>query len=187
MNRILVSDIMTRQFVSVDPDTNLLECARKMVKKRIGSLLLVKGKTLKGFISTEDILWAVIKKSKDDLSKIKASDISPRKITTIKPDATLEEAVTRIKRFKFHRLPVVKNGEVVGLVTLRDIINFYPELNNQLKEVESIQEETEKLKRVEEARERVIVRDGICEECGSRDALYRVNGLLVCASCMPVA
>jgi CBS domain-containing protein len=184
VNRVLVSDIMTRQIASVDPDTNLLECAKKMVRKRVGSLLLVKDKNLKGLISTQDILWAVVKKSKEDLSKIKASDISPRKIMTIRPDATLDEAVTKIKRYKFHRLPVIKNGEVIGLITLRDILNFYPELNVHLKEVESIQEETDKLKRLEEAKERVVFRDGICEECGNRDALYRIDGTLVCASCM---
>jgi len=184
MNRVLVSDIMTRQITSVNPDTNLLECARIMVRKRSSSLLLIKDKLLKGFISTEDILWAIVKKSKEDLSKIKASDISPRKIVTIQPDATIDEAVSRIKRFKFHRLPVVKNGEVIGLITMRDILNFYPELNTQLKEVQAVREETEKMRRLEGAKERIIFRDGICEECGSRDMLYRVNGVLVCASCM---
>ncbi|MGA7896736.1 MAG: CBS domain-containing protein [Candidatus Nanoarchaeia archaeon] len=175
---------MTRQITSVDPDTTLLECAKKMVSKKIGSLLLIKDKSLKGFISNEDILWAVIKKSKEDLSKIKASDISPRKIITIKPEASLEEAVEKIRKFKFHRLPVVKKGEVIGLITTRDILNFYPELNAQFKQVESIKEETEKLKRLGEAEEREVLKDGICEECGSRDALYRANGMLVCASCL---
>jgi len=184
MNRILVSDIMTRQITSVSPDANLLECAKIMVKKRIGSLLLVENKLLKGMITTKDILWAVVKKSKDDLSKIKAFDITPRKIIAIKPEATLEEAIGKIKRFKFHRLPVVKNGELLGLISVRDILNFYPELNTQFREVESIKEETEKMKRLEEAKERVIIRDGICEECGNRDSLYRVNGVLICASCM---
>ncbi len=184
MNRVLVSDIMTRQLASVDPDTSLLECAKKMVKNRIGGLLLVKGKELKGFISTQDILWAIVKKSRDDLSKIKAADISPRKIIAIKPDATLEEAVEKIRKYKFHRLPVVKNGEVIGLITLRDILNFYPELNVHFREVEKIKEETEKIKRLEDARERVVFRDGICEECGERGPLYRINGVLVCASCM---
>jgi CBS domain-containing protein len=140
---------MTRQIASVDPDTNLLECARKMVRKRINDLPLVRDKILKGFISTQDILWAIVKKSKEDLSKIKASDISPRKIMTIRPDASIEEAVWKMKKFKFHRLPVVKNSELLGLITIRDILTFYPELNVHLKEVEFVREETEKIKRLE--------------------------------------
>ena len=184
MNRVLVSDIMTRQINSVSPDTNLLECAKRMVKKKTGSLTLVENKLIKGIITTHDILWAIVKKSKEDLSKIKASDITPRKIIAIKPEASLEEAIDKIKRFKFHRLPVVKNGEILGLISVRDILNFYPELNNQFREVESIKEETDKMKRLEEAKERVVIRDGICEECGSRDSLYRVNETLICSSCM---
>lgn len=174
---------MTREPISISPDTTLLECAKRMVKKRIGSLLLVEGNILKGIITTQDILWAIVKKSKSDLSTIKASDIAPRKIITIQPDATIEEAVKKIKKFKFHRLPVVKNGEILGLITLRDILNFYPELNMQFKEMQSIREETEKMKRLESAKERVVVQDGICEECGGRGSLYRVNGILACSSC----
>lgn len=184
MDRILVSDIMTRQPTSVKPDTDLLECAKKLVRKRVGSLLLVENNVLKGFISTQDILWAIIKKSKDDLSQIKASDISPKKIVTIKPEATIEEAVKKIKKFKFHRLPVIKNKKIIGLVSIKDILNFYPELNAQLKEVEEIKEETEKIKRIEEAKNRAVLRDGICEECGKRGSLYRINGMLVCSSCL---
>jgi len=187
MAKILISDIMTREPISVSPDTNLLDCSKKMVKKKIGSLLLVENKILKGIITTQDILWAVVKKSKSDLSKIKASDIAPRKTVSIQPDSSVEDAVKKIKKFKFHRLPVVKNGEILGLITLRDILNFYPELNTQFKEMDSIREETEKMKRLENARERAVVRDGICEECGERGPLYRINGNLMCSSCSAIA
>ena len=75
MKDVLVSDIMTREPIIIKPTTNLLECARKMVRKRVGSLLLVDKKKLVGFISQKDILWALIKKSKEDLSNIKAITI----------------------------------------------------------------------------------------------------------------
>ena len=46
---------MTREPVIVKPDINLLDCAKKMVRKRVGSLLLVEKKKLVGFISEKDI------------------------------------------------------------------------------------------------------------------------------------
>ena len=184
MNSVLVSDIMTRQPLTAKPDMNLLDCARILTKKKVGSLLLAENRKLKGFISTQDILWAIVKKSREDLSGIKAIDISPRKLVTIKPEATLEDVVRKIKRSKFHRIPVVKNGEIVGLITVRDILNFYPELDPQFKELRNIKEESEKLKRLEGAKERIAVRDGICEECGDRGPLYRMNGMLICSSCL---
>jgi CBS domain-containing protein len=183
MLNVLVSDIMTREPYSVPPETNLLECAQIMIKKRTGSLLLVVGKRLVGIISRRDILWALVKKTQNDLSKIRAIDISPRKIATIKPSKTIEEAIRKIKKFKFERLPVIQNKELVGIITLRDILNFHPEVYPELKEYSEIKEEEAKIKRLQLAKKRKIIRDGICEECGSRDMLVEFNGMLICESC----
>lgn len=180
---IAVADVMTRYPISVLPETNLLECARKMVKKKVGSLLLVTNKKLVGFLSQDDILWALVKKSKSDLSKIKAIDISPRKIATIKPSASIDEAFKKMKKLKFKRLPVIHNGECVGLVTSRDIVNFQPEIYPELKQLADIKEESKKLKRVQRAKSREFMHEGICEECGNTDILYRVDGRLICERC----
>jgi len=183
MKRILVADVMTRDPVTIKPETNLLECARKMVRKRLGSLLIVNKKKLVGFISNHDILWALIKKSEKDLSKIKAIDISPKKIATIKLFSTIDEAVKKMKKVKFYRLPVIKDKELVGMITLKDILNFHPELYEELKEYAQIREESKKIKRIKKAKERII-REGTCEECGNHGAICKVDGLLICESCM---
>jgi CBS domain-containing protein len=181
MDRIIVSDVMTRDPLAVSPDTNLLDCAKKMVKNKTGSLLITNNKRLIGIISHSDILWALIKKSKEDLSKIKAIDISPRKIATIKPDSTIKEAITKMKKVKFKKLPVIKDKKLVGIVTIKDILNFHPELYPELEEFAQIREEQEKLKRLKKSKK---VIEGICEECGNRDFLYRFNGMLVCENCI---
>src|SRR3989344_7343226 len=111
MKKVMVSDIMTRGHILSDVKDSLLDCARKMVRKKVGGLVITDKKKLVGFISTHDILWALIKNPKADLSKIKAIDISPKKIITIKSSATLEEAIEKIKKYGFYRLPVVDNGE----------------------------------------------------------------------------
>ena len=180
MENLLVSDLMTRDPIIIKPETNLLDCSKKMVKKRVGSLLLVENKILVGFISRKDILWALVKKSKQDLSKIKAIDISPKKIATIKPTASIKEALEKMKKFKFPTLPVIFNKNLVGLVTIRDILNFNPQLYPELSEFEQIREEAQKLKRLEKAKKK---REGICEGCGNYDLLYMVHGNLICESC----
>ena len=184
MERVLVSDLMTRQIVKAKPETSLLDCAKIMVRKKVGGLALVKDKKLTGLISDKDILWALVKKSRKDLSKIKASDISQRKIITIKASATIEEAINKIKKFKLYRAPVVQKGEIIGIITLRDILAFHPEVYSQISQIEKIKEETSKLKRVRQAMGREVVSDGICEECGERESLFRENGMLICASCL---
>ena len=182
MENILVADVMTREPVTAKPEDDLLKCAKKLVKKKVGSLLLVNKKKLIGFIDERDILWALVKKSKKDLSNIKAIDISPKKIITIRPSATVKEAINKMKKLKFERLPVINNNQLVGIITAKDILNFHPELYPELEEFAKIREEVKKLKRIKKAKERSPV-EGICEECGETDFLYRVHGMLICESC----
>lgn len=184
MKRVLVADLMTRNVNTISPDTTLFDAARKMVKHRTGALLITDKKELTGFISNKDILWALVKKSKIDLSKIKSIEISPKKIITIKPGASLEDAINKMKKTKNYRLPVVKNKKLVGIITMKDILNFHPESYEELREISRIREEEEKINRVKKAEKREIVEDGICGECGNRGALYRENGTLICFSCL---
>jgi len=62
MERITVAEIMTQEPVIIDPEKNLLECAKSMVRKHVGALVLVKDKKVVGFLSQKDILWALVKK-----------------------------------------------------------------------------------------------------------------------------
>ncbi|MEM3091095.1 MAG: CBS domain-containing protein [Candidatus Pacearchaeota archaeon] len=182
MKNILVSDLMTREPLIANPNDKILDCAKKMVKKKVGSLILVNKKKLVGFLSEKDILWAIVKKSKKDLAETKAIDISPKKIITIRPNATIREAISKMNKTKFERLPVViKNNEVVGMITARDILNFHPEFYPEFEEFARIREETEKLKKIK--RIKGFLKEGICQECGEKDFLYKMNGRYLCESC----
>jgi CBS domain-containing protein len=183
MENILVADLMTRNPITTKPDTDLLKCAKLMVKKKVGSLLLTERKRLVGFLSEKDILWAITKKPKADLTKIKAIDISPRKIATIRPIAPLKEVISKMKHLRFERLPVIDKGELIGIITIKDILNFNPEIYPEIEEFAQIREETRKLKQIKKAKERKKMQEGICEECGNTDILYRFNGMLICESC----
>ena len=182
---VLVSDLMTRNPATIKPDTNLLECAKIMVRKKVGSLVITDDKkVLLGLVSRRDILWALVKRPKEDLKKIKAIDISPKKIATIKPDATVRDTIKKIKELKFERLPVVKKKYLVGIITVRDILSFQPEIYTELDEFNKIKEESEKLKRVKE--KEISRKDGNCERCGKQNFLQKFNGMLLCNSCMNV-
>lgn len=183
MKDILVSDIMTRMPNTVNPTVNLLECAKIMVRKRVGSLVITEKKNFVGIITIRDILWALVKKSKQDLSTIKAIDISPKKTVTTKPNSTVDETINKMKKLKIERLPVVQKKELVGIITVRDILNFHPEIYPELEEFAKIKEESEKIKRIK-SKNAKLRDEGICEECGNQDVLNRFNGMLICESCM---
>ncbi len=180
MKKIVVADIMTNDFVTISPDLNLLECAKKMVQKKTGSLLIVESQKLIGFLSQRDILWALTKGPNQDLTKIRAIEISPKKIAIIRPNSSVTEAIEKMKRLKFEKLPVIHDNKLVGVLRARDVLNFHPEIYPEIEEAEKIKGESEKLEKIKKTEKR---RDGICEECGNEGILFRVNGMLVCESC----
>ncbi|MBI2056959.1 CBS domain-containing protein [Candidatus Pacearchaeota archaeon] len=180
MKEITVADVMTRNPLTVRPETDLLECIKKMLKNKRGALLITdKNKKLMGFISQKDVLWVLAKKPKQDLKKIKAIDISVKKLITIRPKATLEEALKKMKKYK--RLPVVQKEELVGIVSAKDLLSYNSEFYPELEEFSKIREESEKLKRLKNIRQKNS--EGYCEECGNYSSLSKSGRGLVCEEC----
>jgi CBS-domain-containing membrane protein len=169
---------MTRNFIYTSPETNLRDCAKLLIKKRVGSLIIKEGDKLKGILTEKDIVWAVVKKSKQDLKNIKAKDLMKRKLVTIKPSADITEATEKLKKKKIRRLPVVERGRLIGFLTMKDILKVDPGLFQMIAETIKIKEETEKLKRRTGKNDQ-----GICEECGTYDILYKDDIQSLCESC----
>jgi signal-transduction protein with cAMP-binding, CBS, and nucleotidyltransferase domain len=181
---VKVGDIMTRNFTSIRPEASLIECAKEMIKKHVGSLIIKDVQSLKGILTERDIVWAVVKKQ--DLSKIKAKDIMTRRVVTINPGKDLYEAMVRMSKTKVRILPVVVKDKVIGVVTMKDILRLEPSLFDIAFESVKIKEEGEKVSR----RKAVLsgeaenwIKEGECSECGVYGLLYNVEGKLLCEEC----
>lgn len=177
---VKVGDLMTRNFIFINSEANLQDCARLMVKKRVGSLLIKDDEKLKGILTRKDILWAIVKKSKSDLKNIKVKDLMKRKIITIKPNEDITDAMQKFKKKKVRRLPVIERGKLIGLLTLKDVLKIDPGLFQMITETIKIKEETEKLNRSNINAPR---KQGICERCGDYDILYHDEAQWICESC----
>jgi len=177
---VKVGDIMTRNLITAKPSISIRDAAKLMTKKRVGGLLLTEDNTLKGILTEKDIIWALSKKTKNDLSEVKAEDICAKKLTTIKPSADVTDAIRLMRKKKFRRLPVTIKKKVIGYLTLKDILRIQPELFEIAQEGYIIKEQAEKIKRKNSGEE---FKEGICEECGNYDMLYKEDGRLICESC----
>ncbi|MEM4325698.1 MAG: CBS domain-containing protein [Candidatus Pacearchaeota archaeon] len=182
MRTLMASDIMNPYPITVRPDDNLFECAKKIVKKHVDVLIIAEKDEFKGFITQKDILWAVIKKV--NLLKTKAKDVSPKKVVTIKPSETIEGIIKKMDKFKFYKLPVVQEGKVKGIINMKDIIKLHPDILFNLQEIKSRRDEVKNIKRGKFGEKKVEVYNGICDGCGERRNLYRENGSLLCSSCI---
>lgn len=175
---VKVGDLMTRNFIWVSPATNLQKCAKLMLKKRVGSLIVKEGDKLKGILTEKDIVWVVLKKSKKDLSSIIVGDVMRRKVISIKPSSDIMEALSKMKKKKLRRLPVVENNRVIGMLTVNDILKIDPSLFATISENQKIREESEKLKH-----RKTMRKVAKCEECGETDLVSRDGETWLCQRC----
>jgi CBS domain-containing protein len=178
---VKVGDVMTKRFVSVVSSLNVVECAKIMAKRGVGSLIVSDGQKLKGIMTEGDILLAVAKGI--DLKKTNVGKIMTKKVIGINPSKDISEAMQLMKIKKVRWLPVLADSNVIGLLTEKDILKIQPDLFDIASQNIKIAEEEEKFKRIKAVDEYRWVKEGPCQECGVYDLLYKVSGRYLCATC----
>ncbi len=113
-----VKDIMHPATI-VEPDMSMLEIARLMREKSIGSVL-VRAHPIYGIITERDIVISIIAKGADPKS-IKAKDVMNKLQYTIDASESIQKASELFNLHPIRRLPVVEGGEIIGMITTRDV------------------------------------------------------------------
>ncbi len=118
-----VREVMTGELVAVGPSTNLIEAARAMSTAHAGSVLVMRGDSLAGIFTERDILRALSASSSADAGRVSPIErwMTPDP-TTIGSEATAGEALDVMLSGGFRHLPVVDEGAVVGVVSMRDLV-----------------------------------------------------------------
>ena len=114
-----VRDVMAARLISVDPQMTVAQAATVMGEHRVGSVVVMDGDRLAGIFTERDIVRAL---SQDfDAPHGPISHWMTRDPKTIAPDASLQEALTRMLDGGFRHLPVVDGDRPVGMVSMRDV------------------------------------------------------------------
>lgn len=117
-----VREIMSTQLVAIEPSANVTQAAGAMSAGHTGSVLVLDGGSLVGIFTERDIVRALTSSASADLAR--TSSVA-RWMTadpvTIGPDTTLGEALNQMLFGGFRHLPVIEAGEVVGVVSMRDL------------------------------------------------------------------
>ena len=115
-----VRDVMTESPKTVEPSDTVADAAEKLQSANIGALLVTEGDELKGIVTDRDIVVKAVAEGKD-AQDTKVEEVCSTDVTTIEPDADLDEAVKRMKDADIRRLPVVEDDTPVGIVSLGDL------------------------------------------------------------------
>jgi CBS domain-containing protein len=114
-----VSEIMTPAAVTDRADDTLAEAARKMWEQQTGSLLVMEGEELLGIITERDVLKAVA--TGTALEEVPISEVMTKDVVTAHPGTSLREAAAVMTEKWIRHLPVVERGQVVGILSQRDL------------------------------------------------------------------
>ena len=114
-----VREVMNETLFTVHPSTTVGEAVALMAQHRVGSMLVMDGTRLDGIFTERDTVRA-ISQSHDAPSHSVSSWMTADPIT-VGPDEPVEDALKTMLDRGFRHLPVVKDGEVIGIVSIRDL------------------------------------------------------------------
>ena len=128
-----VDSIMSREVVTVSPDAALVDIRKRLQEGGVNHIVVVEDGTLRGVISDRDVLEAIspfldtYSEEHRDVKTLSqpASEIMQADPITATPDTPIEEASRTLLDNRVSSLPVVEGDELMGIVTGKDMLEYY--------------------------------------------------------------
>jgi CBS domain-containing protein len=120
-----VKDVMTYPAVTEDEDVSIAAISKCMKRSGIGSVVITKEGNPVGVVTDRDIVIKVIMKNRNP-DTVKAKEIMASPLVTIEVDASIMGACKVLIEKGIRRLLVIDDGELVGIVSLRNILTGEP-------------------------------------------------------------
>ncbi|MGA3310409.1 MAG: CBS domain-containing protein [Xanthobacteraceae bacterium] len=113
-----------RETVTIEPSASLAEAVRVLAGKRIGAaLILGADRRIAGIISERDIVRALAERGASMLDE-PVSGTMTRKVETCTEGETVSSIMERMTTGKFRHMPVVDQGQVVGIISIGDVVRY---------------------------------------------------------------
>ena len=172
---IKVKEIMSTPVYSIDINKTAKDAGQILRRARRGFLVVTKGKKAVGTLSESDLIQKIVAENKS-ASKVKLKDIMSSPIVVVNSNEDTITAVRKMKLNNIHRLPVVDNGSVVGVISLTDIARTSPEMLDLLEYRLKMKEEPFVL--------REPTASGMCDNCENFSSnLKSKNDQWLCENC----
>ena len=132
-----ILSVKGKNVLTTTPDRNLHETAQTMAKHGIGAIIVCGAAgEIAGILSERDILRAVAEHGAGALDRQVSSHMT-RNVVTAAPDATVHSLMQRMTAGRFRHMPIVRDGELEGIVSIGDLIKH---------RLEELQDEQQALK-----------------------------------------
>lgn len=115
-----IRDVMTAKPKTLSASATLAEAARIMRQEDIGDVLVVDEGKPCGIVTDRDIVVRGIAAGKDP-NQTQVKEIASKDVVTLKPDASVDEAIRIMRERAIRRIPVMEGGKPIGIVSLGDL------------------------------------------------------------------
>ena len=115
-------DVMTRNVITVSPGASVREAARLMREHNIGTLVVIDDGYPVGIITERDIAFRVV--ARDLGGDTPVEEVMSTQLITVSESTSIERVLDTMQKHGFRRLPVLKKGRLVGILSLRDIFKL---------------------------------------------------------------
>ena len=116
-----VKDVMVTNLITIDASASVKQAAELMDKHEIGCLIIINYGNPVGIVTERDLMRRVLLK-KRDLDKTEIGNIMSAPLITAQPQTDIRDAVRLMNERRIKKLPVMDAGQLVGLVSLTDIM-----------------------------------------------------------------
>ena len=114
-----IRSVMERKkLLTAPPETSVREAAKRMARRKVGAVLVVEGKRLVGIFTERDAVFRVMASGRDAQATRLAEVMTPSP-QTLTPDELFGYALLVMHENGFRHIPVVEDGEPIGMVTSR--------------------------------------------------------------------
>jgi signal-transduction protein with cAMP-binding, CBS, and nucleotidyltransferase domain len=120
---VKVRDVMTQATVTESPQDSLRSAAERMWRQQTGSLLVTDRGDLVGIITERDVLRAVALGADPDNTTV--DDVMTVDVYTVIPEMPLQDAAREMAARWIRHLPVVQAGQLLGVVSMRDVTGVF--------------------------------------------------------------
>ena len=127
---VRVRDLMTTDAVTIDAGRSLRTCAARMVEAGVGSVVVVDDGDPAGIVTETDALRAAAESNRP-LGVIPVRAATQRPLTHVHPNVSVRGAAERMRTEGIKKLPVVDGLELVGILTLTDLVRHLPEIREE--------------------------------------------------------
>jgi CBS domain-containing protein len=111
------------EVLRIDADASVFEAVKRMVEANVGSLLVTEGSEITGIVTERDYLRRVALEGRTD-EETAVREIMSSPLIVVTPQTTIDECMALMTDRRIRHLPVVDDGEVVGVVSIGDVVKF---------------------------------------------------------------